>query len=64
MRQLTLPQTICAACGKGTTIGFNRPNSLHKTKRVIKPNLQGYTDPETGFKVLLCTRCIRTLRQA
>jgi ribosomal protein L28 len=61
MRKLVIPQKVCARCGKGSTIGTNRPHSLHRTKRVVKPNLQFYTDPESGLKFLMCTRCIRTI---
>jgi ribosomal protein L28 len=61
MRKLVIPQKVCIRCGKGATIGNNKPHSLQRTKRVVKPNLQFYTDPESGLKFLLCTRCIRTI---
>jgi ribosomal protein L28 len=47
-------QDECAICGKGTTMGNNKPHSIHKTKRIIKPNLQKIQG------ALICTRCIRT----
>jgi len=44
-------------CGK-TPVGANNvPNSMHKTRRMVKPNIQKIE----GVKV--CTRCIRTLKQ-
>jgi large subunit ribosomal protein L28 len=46
----------CEVCGKTATSGYNRPHSQHRTKRTIKPNLQ----KKEG--ILLCTRCIRTLK--
>ncbi len=44
----------CSICGKSETVGYNRPRSLHCTKRIIKPNLQ------KKDKQLVCTRCLRT----
>lgn len=44
----------CQICGKKPESGFNKPHSLHRTKRVIKPNIQknqGQT---------ICTRCLKT----
>lgn len=61
MKRLTMSTTKCATCQKGDTIGYNKPKSLHRTKKVVKPNLQKYTDPQTKQKFILCTRCIRTL---
>ncbi len=45
---------ICQICGKKPTSGFNKPHSLHRTKRVVKPNLQ-----KSEGKII-CTRCIRS----
>lgn len=44
----------CSICGKTDTVGYNRPRSLHCTKRTIKPNLQKKDNQ------LVCTRCLRT----
>lgn len=45
----------CLLCGKGDTVALNRPNSLHKTKRTVKPNLQ------KNFGIVLCQSCFRTI---
>ena len=47
----------CVICGKGDTVSFNRPHSLHKTKRIVKPNLQ------KKWGILLCQNCFRTLKK-
>jgi len=44
----------CATCGKTKTSGYNKPHSLHRTKKIILPNLQKHDDK------LICTRCLRT----
>lgn len=64
MRRLKLSAKVCAFCHKGDSVGYNRPHSLHKTKRVVKPNLQSYSDPASGLKFIACTRCIRTTTKA
>ena len=46
---------VCGICGKGDTVGMNKPKSLHKTKRTVKPNLQ------TRWGYTLCRKCFRTL---
>jgi large subunit ribosomal protein L28 len=53
----------CAACGKKTTFGKNRPWSKKSTNRVYSPNLQTVSVLENGrmIKKVMCTRCIRTL---
>lgn len=43
----------CEICGKGTTSAYNRPNSLHRTKRKIHPNLQKKNNK------LICTNCLK-----
>lgn len=45
----------CSVCNKGTTMAYNRPHSLHRTKRIVLPNLQ--PDQKYG---LICTGCKRT----
>jgi ribosomal protein L28 len=47
----------CMLCEKTPHSGFNVPKSMHKTKRMIKPNIQKVA----GIK--LCTRCMRTLKR-
>ncbi len=44
----------CVLCGKTNTSGTNRPHSLKRTKRTVRPNLQKVNGE------LVCTRCIRT----
>lgn len=46
----------CIACGKGPAASYNRPKSLHKTKRVVYPNLVKFGDAK------ICTRCLKSLR--
>lgn len=46
---------ICEICGKAPMSGFNKPHSLHKTKRVVKPNIQ-----KLGG-LYVCTRCQKTI---
>lgn len=48
---------VCGLCGKGDTMGSNKPHSLHSTKRVVKPNLQ------KKWGVTLCNNCFRTLKK-
>lgn len=57
MIKLRIPQQICAECGRMATTGFNRPHSLHRTKRLILLNLQRHMGR------LVCTRCLRNLRK-
>lgn len=45
---------ICEVCGKKPEMGFNKPHSLHRTKKIIKPNIQR----NAGRNI--CTRCLRT----
>ncbi|MBI2263500.1 50S ribosomal protein L28 [Candidatus Berkelbacteria bacterium] len=47
--------SVCQICGRRPRASYNRPKSLHKTKRMVYPNLQKW-----GGK-LICTRCLRTL---
>ncbi len=46
----------CSVCGKKVVSGYNRPNSLHKTKRIVKPNLQKYQNK------LVCTSCLKNIK--
>lgn len=47
----------CMLCGKGPVSANNVPHSQHKTKRVMKPNIQKF------HGVKLCTRCLRSLKK-
>jgi ribosomal protein L28 len=53
MRKIT--SNSCEECGKSDRVGYWRPNSLHRTKKVIKPNLQKHGDE------IICTRCKRSI---
>lgn len=56
----------CELTGKGKMFGNNKlPNSMHKTKRAFKPNLQKKTFLLDGKKVTmkLSTDAIRTLKK-
>jgi len=53
--QHKLDKTTCSVCGKAPVSGYNRPHSLHRTKRIVKPN----TQKNQGS--ILCARCLRTL---
>lgn len=46
---------ICSICKKREHSANNKPNSLHKTKKKVYPNLQ----KKDGQ--LICTQCLRTL---
>lgn len=50
-------EKFCYLCGKGDTMSLNRPHSLHKTKRVVKPNLQ------KKWGLTFCQNCFRTLKK-
>jgi ribosomal protein L28 len=50
-------EKFCYLCGKGDTVSLNRPNSQHKTKRTVKPNLQ----KKEGLT--FCQNCFRTLKK-
>jgi large subunit ribosomal protein L28 len=47
----------CVICSKGPVFGNNVPNSVHKTRRRIQPNVQ------TVHGVRMCTRCLRTIKK-
>jgi len=56
----------CELTGKGKMYGHNKlPNSMHKTNRAFKPNLQKKTFMLDGKKVTmtLSTSAIRTLKK-
>jgi len=48
---------VCIMCGKGDTVALNRPNSLRRTKKTVKPNFQ----KKWGFE--FCQNCFRTLKK-
>ena len=55
----------CELTGKRALYGHRVSDSLHRTKRVFKPNLQKKTFTVDGQKVtmLLSTQAIRTLKK-
>lgn len=57
--------TRCELTGKGKQFGNKVSFSLHRTKRVFKPNLQKKTFVIDGKKITmtLSTRAIRTLKK-
>jgi ribosomal protein L28 len=48
-------KSFCAICGKQPVIGTNKPHSLHRTKKVVRPNLGQWQ----GISV--CARCRKAL---
>lgn len=44
---------ICQICGKKPKSAFNKPHSLYRTKRTVKPNIQ---KKENQY---ICTRCLK-----
>lgn len=57
--------SCCELTGKGKQFGHNVSFSLHRTKRVFKPNIQKKTLVVDGQKVTmtLSTHAIRTLKK-
>ena len=57
--------SCCELTGKGKQFGNNVSFSLHRTKRVFKPNIQKKTFVVDGQKVTmtLSTHAIRTLKK-
>ena len=55
----------CELTGKGKQFGHNVSFSLHRTKRVFKPNLQRKTLVVNGQKITmtLSTQAMRTLKK-
>ena len=56
----------CQLTGKGKQFGHNKvPNSMHKTNRAFKPNLQKKTFEIDGKKVtmVITADAIRTLKK-
>lgn len=47
----------CMICAKCPVSGNNKPHSLHRTKRTIKPNIQKWQG------LWICTRCKKTLNK-
>ncbi len=46
---------ICAICSKAPQSGNNKPHSLHKTKKIVKPNIVKMSG------VYVCARCKKTI---
>ena len=59
MLRLRFSNKHCSICGRGEIVGTNRPHSLHKTKKVVKPNLQKFQGKE-----YVCVACMRTLTKS
>lgn len=53
----TLNKNVCSICGKKAVIGLNKPHSMHRTKRLVLPNIQKNNGE------YLCTKCLRTKNQ-
>lgn len=51
----TFAKKTCSMCGRGPQSAYNRPNSQHKTKKLVYLNLQ----KKDGKSI--CTKCIKTL---
>lgn len=49
--------SVCQFCGKVPVSSLNRPHSLHRTKRTVKPNLQPY---QNG---MICANCLKSVRR-
>ncbi|TSC93189.1 MAG: hypothetical protein CEN89_199 [Candidatus Berkelbacteria bacterium Licking1014_7] len=62
MIRLRIPKQVCAICNKGSVIGYNRPKSLHRTKKVVNPNLQKMKF-DGKIQSLVCTGCMRTMKK-
>lgn len=52
---------ICSSCRKGPVSSTNKPNSQHKTKKVIYANLQSRRI--NGQDKFICTECLRNIRK-
>lgn len=48
---------VCLMCGKRDTTSLNRPRSLKRTLKIVKPNFQ----KRWGFE--FCQNCYRTLKK-
>lgn len=44
----------CQICGRETHVGYNRPHSIHRTKRKIYSNIQKIDGK------FICMGCLRT----
>jgi len=53
--ELKFIMKTCSICNKKPQSAYNRPNSLHKTKKVVYPNLQ----KKSGK--IICAQCLKTL---
>lgn len=53
-KTIVAEQNTCQICGKTISVAYNRPHSLHKTKRTVKANIQKIRG------LMVCTRCLRT----
>lgn len=53
--------TVCAACGKRSSVGHNVSKANNRTKRLFKPNLQRVRVRMNGVaqRVRICTSCLK-----
>jgi len=52
---------VCSLCGKKPVTGNNVSHSKRRTKRRFSPNL--ISKKFSGVRLLVCTRCLRTLQK-
>lgn len=55
MKKIEKNLKTCDICGKHARMGNNRPHSLHRTIRIILPNIQKVNGQ------MICTRCLKTM---
>ena len=48
---------VCAICAKTPQTSLNRPHSQHKTKRLVKPNLNKWNG------LMICAKCRKALNK-
>jgi large subunit ribosomal protein L28 len=55
----------CEICGKTPMFGHNVPHSLHKTKRMWRPNIQKVKITEDGHtrSAYVCSKCLKTMNK-
>ena len=53
--RLKTSRKTCSICGKSAVFSKHKPHSLHRTRRIIYPNLQKHQGK------YICTSCLRTL---
>lgn len=55
---------MCEICGKKRDVGHNVSHAKNRTRRVRKPNLHTHNMKTDAGKVkmLLCTKCLRSVK--